>query len=103
MKGFCYVQVFEVDMGGIEMMSVFEEIFEYCCCDVLMQIFLLIDGEIWDVDFLIECIRDVKKEEKSDNFVCVFFFGIGFNVLYYFVEFVGRVVDGYVQLIVEGE
>ncbi|XP_024382395.1 uncharacterized protein [Physcomitrium patens] len=102
-KGLRYAQALEADMGGTEMMSAFEEIFEHRRRDVPTQIFLLTDGEIWDVDSLIECIRDAKKEEKSDNFVRVFSLGIGSNVSHHLVESVGRAADGYAQLIVEGE
>lgn len=99
-----YVQIIQVNMGGIEIVNVFFEVFQCCCCNVFMQIFLFIDGMVWDVEQFIKFIIEVVDDGVRNNlFVRVFIFGVGNVVLYYLIEFVVRVGGGYVQLVLENE
>ncbi|KAG0620685.1 hypothetical protein M758_4G235100 [Ceratodon purpureus] len=103
-KGISYAQQLQADMGGTEMTGAFQEAFQRRRRDVPTQIFLLTDGEIWDVDNLVQVVREAVEEgEKSDSFVRVFSLGVGASVSHHLIESVARAGSGYAQLVVEGE
>ena len=103
-RGTVYAERMEADLGGTEMMSAFQEVFKQRRRDMSTQIFLLTDGEIWDVDPLCEVIREaVDEAEKSNSSVRVFSLGIGDSVSHHLIESVARAGGGYAQHVVESE
>jgi hypothetical protein len=103
-RGALYAQRMEADMGGTEMRSAFEEAFRLRRRDVPLQIFLLTDGEIWDVGSLCDVIREAVDEgERRNSSVRVFSLGIGDSVSHHLIESVARAGSGYAQLVMESE
>ncbi|KAG0593169.1 hypothetical protein KC19_1G308500 [Ceratodon purpureus] len=103
-KATLYAQGMEADMGGTEMLSAFEEAFKQRREDMPLQIFLLTDGEIWDVESLCTTVVEaVRKGKESNSFVRVFSLGIGDAVSHHLIESVARGGGGYAQLVMEGE
>lgn len=99
-----YAQTLEADMGGTEIAGAVEEAFQRRRRDVPSQLFLLTDGEVWDVDTLCATIREAVDEgERSNAFVRVFSLGIGDAVSHDLVESVARAGGGYAQLVLEDE
>jgi len=99
-----YAKALEADMGGTEITSAVQEVFQRRRRDVPTQVFLLTDGEVWDVDTLVQCIKDAVAEgEKTNSFVRVFSLGVGASVSHHLIESVARAGGGYAQLVVEGE
>ena len=100
-----YARALRADMGGTEIASAFREVFERRRRDVPTQIFLLTDGQVWDVDDIAESIREAVREgeKKSDAFVRVFSLGVGNDVSHNLIEAVARAGHGYAQVVVDGE
>lgn len=99
-----YARALQADMGGTEIASAFRDVFERRRRDVPTQIFLLTDGQVWDVDDIAQSIREAVREgEKSNAFVRVFSLGVGNDVSHNLIEAVARAGHGYAQVVVEGE
>lgn len=99
-----YTRALLADMGGTEIASAFREVFERRRRDVPTQIFLLTDGQVWDVEDIAQLIREAVREvEKSNAFVRVFSLGVGNDVSHNLIEAVARAGHGYAQVVVDGE
>jgi uncharacterized protein YegL len=99
-----YTRALRADMGGTEIASAFREVFERRRRDVPTQIFLLTDGQVWDVDDIAQSIREAVREgEKSNAFVRVFSLGVGNDVSHNLIEAVARAGHGYAQVVVDSE
>lgn len=99
-----YAQALRADMGGTELLGAFQEVFERRRRDIPTQIFLLTDGQVWNVEALIQCVKEAVEEgEKRNSVVRVFSLGVGEAVSHHLIESVARAGGGYSQLVVEGE
>lgn len=99
-----YTRALQADMGGTEIASAFRDVFERRRRDVPTQIFLLTDGQVWDVEDIAQSIREAVREgEKSNAFVRVFSLGVGNDVSHNLIEAVARAGHGYAQVVVDGE
>ena len=99
-----YARSLRADMGGTEIASAFQEVLERRRKDIPTQIFALTDGEVWDVDSIVDTIHAAVEEgEKSGAFVRVFSLGVGDAVSHHTIEAIARAGDGYGQVVVEGE
>ncbi|KAJ3078012.1 hypothetical protein HK102_004801, partial [Quaeritorhiza haematococci] len=105
-----HVEGLDADLGGTEIAKAIEAIFKDRRRDMPTQVFVLTDGEVWDVERVLDLIRQNvgKEEDKTGNekigsFVRVFSLGIGDNVSHQLVEGMARVGKGFAQFVVEGE
>lgn len=101
-----YAQKLRADMGGTEMTSAFQEALHRRRRDVPTQIFLLTDGQIWNVDTLVQVIKSAVAEAETtspSSFVRVFSLGVGPSVSHHLIESVARAGGGYAQHVVTGE
>ncbi|KAI9324061.1 hypothetical protein DFJ73DRAFT_874342 [Zopfochytrium polystomum] len=102
-----YVSELKADMGGTELQAAFEAIFEKRRKDMPTQIFVLTDGEIWNVDSLFAAVDDqvkkasaIKLKSGSSAFVRIFTLGIGQDVSHNLVEGMARHGGGFAQFVV---
>ncbi|KAJ3088223.1 hypothetical protein HK102_009253 [Quaeritorhiza haematococci] len=103
----------DADLGATEIHNALQAVFQARRRDMPTQVFVLTDGKVWDVDSVLDLIRqnvgDEDHSEASDNnqypssFVRVFSMGIGNNVSHQLVEGMARVGNGFAQFVVQGE
>ncbi|KAJ3063499.1 hypothetical protein HK102_008454, partial [Quaeritorhiza haematococci] len=105
----------DADLGGTEIYNALQAVFKARRRDMPTQVFVLTDGEVWDVERVLDLIRTNvgdDREDKSEgngikpyppSFVRVFSMGIGNNVSHQLVEGMARVGKGFAQFVVEGE
>ena len=72
------------DYGGTEIYSVLKWVFENSREDMPTSVFLITDGAVWNVDQVVELIREYE-ERKKDN-LRLFSLGIGNFVSHNLVE-----------------
>jgi hypothetical protein len=76
-------------------------VFENSKNDMPTSVFLITDGEVWNVDQVVELIR--KNEEKKKDDLRLFSLGIGDSVSHHLVESVARAGKGYAQCVTNDE
>ncbi|CAG8629851.1 15003_t:CDS:2, partial [Acaulospora morrowiae] len=91
----------EANYGGTEIYNPLKWAFENSRFDMQTSVFLLTDGEVWDVGTLVELIR-TNIEQKKDN-LRLFSIGIGNSVSHNLVESVARAGKGYAQYVTISE
>jgi hypothetical protein len=99
-----YARKLRANMGGTEMTSAFQEALHRRRRDIPTQIFLLTDGQIWNIDTLVQVIKSAVAETTTpSSFVRVFSLGVGPSVSHHLIESVARAGGGYAQHVVTGE
>ncbi|CAI2189908.1 15556_t:CDS:1 [Funneliformis geosporum] len=87
--------------GGTEIFDVLKWVFENSREDMPSSVFLITDGEVYNVEQVVELIRE-KEENKKDD-LRVFSLGIGDSVSHNLVESVARAGRGYSQFVTNNE
>ncbi|GBB90907.1 hypothetical protein RclHR1_00180045 [Rhizophagus clarus] len=87
--------------GGTEILRVLKWVFENSRDDMQTSIFLITDGEVWNVDEVVELVS--KNEEKKKDDLRLFSLGIGDSVSHNLVESVARAGKGYAQFVTNDE
>ncbi|KAJ3207550.1 hypothetical protein HDU67_007387 [Dinochytrium kinnereticum] len=100
-----HCQNLQADLGGTEIQSVLEYAMNTRRKDMPTQVFVLTDGEVWNVEELLESLRRrVEESEKTpEAFARVFALGIGNDVSHHLVEGISRVGGGFAQFVGEDE
>jgi len=91
----------EANFGGTELLSVLEWVLENKGKELPTAVFLLTDGEVWDVDEITQLVENKVKEEKDG--LRLFSLGIGSSVSHHLVESVARAGRGYAQFVSDEE
>ncbi|CAG8464146.1 8480_t:CDS:2 [Acaulospora morrowiae] len=91
----------DANYGGTEIYDPLKWAFENSRFDMQTSVFLLTDGEVWDVGTLVELIR-TNVEQKKDQ-LRLFSIGIGNSVSHNLVESVARAGKGYAQYVTISE
>ncbi|EXX51742.1 uncharacterized protein OCT59_014089 [Rhizophagus irregularis] len=87
--------------GGTEVYSALKWSFENSRNDMATTVFLITDGEVWNVNQIVELVR--TNEEKKDGDLRLFSLGIGDAVSHHLVESVARTGKGYAQFVTNSE
>jgi len=99
-KAIEYVKKMDASMGGTEIRNPLEYIYETKIPEGFNRsIFLLTDGEIWDVDPVIDLVRENSSKQNS----VLYTFGIGKSVSHYLVSSIARNGNGMSLFVTEGE
>ncbi|ORX86290.1 hypothetical protein BCR32DRAFT_290139 [Anaeromyces robustus] len=95
-----YVKEMDASMGGTEMKDPLEYIYSTEIQEGYNRsIFLLTDGEIWDVEPVIDLVRENSEKQNS----VLYTFGIGKSVSHYLVKSIARNGHGMSLFVTEGE
>jgi len=94
-------QTMTSNYGGTEIFQALKWVFENSRDDMPTSVFLITDGEVYNVDEVVELIRE--KEEKKKDDLRIFSLGIGDAVSHDLVESVARVGRGYSQFVTTNE
>ncbi|CAG8726389.1 8910_t:CDS:10 [Dentiscutata erythropus] len=100
-KALKHAQEMSANYGGTEIYAPLKWAFENLRNDMPTSVFLLTDGQVDNVDQIIELVKSCE-EKKKDN-LRIFSIGIGDSVSYHLVESVSRVGKGYSQFITNTE
>ncbi|CAG8558080.1 9226_t:CDS:10 [Funneliformis caledonium] len=87
--------------GGTEIFGVLKWVFENSRDDMPASVFLITDGQVYNVEQVVELIRE--KEEKKKDDLRLFSLGIGDSVSHNLVESVARAGKGYAQFVTNNE
>ena len=96
-----HVGSFDANFGGTEIYLVLQSVLD-CYntrSDVPTSVILLTDGEIWDVDNVIQLVRGAASTQESN--IRFFSIGIGDQVSHRLVEGIGQQGGGYAEVIPE--
>ena len=96
-----HVGSFDANFGGTEIYPVLQSVLD-CYntrSDVPTSVILLTDGEIWDVDNVIQLVRGAASTQESN--IRFFSIGIGDQVSHRLVEGIGQQGGGYAEVIPE--
>jgi len=96
-----YVNNFEADYGGTEMLQPLQATIEKRYKDMALDIMLLTDGEIWGQQELFSYLNQSVLESKDP--IRVFTLGVGTGVSHALVEGIARAGNGFSQTVGEGE
>lgn len=96
-----FVESFRADYGGTEILKPITAAFEQHLSDLLLEIMLLTDGEIWAEDAVFQYINQQVAEKRVD--ARVFALGIGRDVSHTLVEGVARAGRGFAQFVTQEE
>ncbi|RGB40839.1 von Willebrand factor type A domain-containing protein [Rhizophagus diaphanus] len=94
-------QTMKSNYGGTEIYSALEWVFKNSRDDVPTSVFLLTDGEVWNVDQIVRLVS--QNEEKKKDDLRLFSLGIGDSVSHNLVESVARAGKGYAQFVTNDE
>ncbi|RIA99005.1 hypothetical protein C1645_557241 [Glomus cerebriforme] len=94
-------QTMDSNYGGTEIFNALKWAFENSRDDMPTSIFLITDGEVYNVDQIAELVRN--NEEKKNGDLRLFSLGIGNDVSHHLVESVARVGNGYAQFVTNNE
>ncbi|PKY49313.1 VIT-domain-containing protein [Rhizophagus irregularis] len=94
-------QTMSADYGGTEVYKALKWTFENSRNDMPTTVFLITDGEVWNVNPIVELIR--INEEKKNSDLRLFSLGIGDAVSHHLVESVARTGKGYAQFVTNSE
>jgi len=99
-KAIEYIKTMSASMGGTEMRDPLEFIYNTEIPEGYNRsIFLLTDGEIWDVEPVIDLVRENSEQQNS----VLYTFGIGESVSHYLVKSIARNGHGMSLFVTEGE
>ncbi|KAJ3101739.1 hypothetical protein HDU97_001089 [Phlyctochytrium planicorne] len=101
----------QADLGGTEIESAVKAAFKTRRKDMPTTLFILTDGEVWNVESLMDTVKtEVEESEKSTGkdaypnaFVRIFSLGIGNDVSHHLVEGIARVGGGFAEFVGETE
>ncbi|CAG8591291.1 17200_t:CDS:2 [Dentiscutata erythropus] len=94
-------QEMDANYGGTEIYNPLQWVFENSRNDMPTSIFLLTDGQVYNVDQIVELIKSSKEKKKDD--LRLFSIGIGDSVSHHLVESVSRAGKGYAQFVTNTE
>ncbi|CAB4431833.1 unnamed protein product [Rhizophagus irregularis] len=94
-------QTMSANYGGTEVYNALKWAFENSRNDMPTTVFLITDGEVWNVNPIVELIR--INEEKKNSDLRLFSLGIGDAVSHHLVESVARTGKGYAQFVTNSE
>jgi len=94
-------QTMTSNYGGTEIFSALKWAFENSRTDMPTTVFLITDGEVWNVDQVVELVR--QNEERKNGDLRLFSLGIGDAVSHHLVESVSRTGKGYAQFVTNSE
>ncbi|CAG8751247.1 4793_t:CDS:2, partial [Gigaspora rosea] len=100
-KALEYAQEMTANYGGTEIYNPLKWAFENSRNDMPTSMFLLTDGQVYNVDQIIELIKSCEEKKKDD--LRFFSIGIGDSVSHHLVESVSRVGKGHAQFITNTE
>ncbi|GBB90883.1 hypothetical protein RclHR1_00180021 [Rhizophagus clarus] len=100
-KALNLAQTMTSNYGGTEIYSALEWAFENSRDDMPTSVFLITDGEVWNVDQIEKLVS--KNEEKKKDDLRLFSLGIGDSVSHNLVESVARAGKGYAQFVTNDE
>ncbi|RIB15448.1 hypothetical protein C2G38_1579317 [Gigaspora rosea] len=100
-KALEYAQEMTANYGGTEIYYPLKWAFENSRNDMPTSVFLLTDGEVYNVDDIINLVKSCEEKKKDD--LRFFSIGIGDSVSHHLVESVSRVGKGYAQFITNTE
>src|ERR1044072_6679204 len=100
-KAINLAQTMTSNYGGTEIFDALKWVFENSRNDIPTSVFLLTDGEVWNVDEVVELVRE--NEEKKKDVLRLFSLGIGDSVSHHLVESVARAGKGYSQFVTNNE
>ncbi|RIA99410.1 von Willebrand factor type A domain-containing protein [Glomus cerebriforme] len=100
-KALNLAQTMTSNYGGTEIFTALKWAFENSRNDMPTSIFLITDGEVWNVDQVVELVR--KNEERKKGDLRLFSLGIGDAVSHHLVESVARTGKGYAQFVTNDE
>ena len=90
-------QTMEANFGGTELLSVLKWVLGNTSKELPTAVLLLTDGEVWNVDEIVQLVEDKVKEEKDS--LRLFSLGIGRSVSHHLVESIARAGRGYAQFV----
>jgi hypothetical protein len=100
-KAINLAQTMTANYGGTEVYGALKWAFENSRTDMPTTVFLITDGEVWNVGQIVELIR--TNEEKKNGDLRLFSLGIGDAVSHHLVESVARTGKGYAQFVTNSE
>ncbi|CAG8589441.1 353_t:CDS:2 [Dentiscutata erythropus] len=101
LKALKHAQEMNANYGGTEIYNPLKWVFENSKNDMPTSIFLLTDGQVYNVDQIVELIK--SSEEKKNDDLRLFSIGIGDSVSHNLVESVSRAGKGYAQFVTNNE
>src|ERR1044072_7348540 len=100
-KALSLAQTMTSNYGGTEIFSALKWAFENSRSDMPTSVFLITDGAVWNVDQIVELVREHEERKKDD--LRLFSLGIGNSVSHNLVESVARSGKGYAQFVTNNE
>ncbi|KAF0432273.1 von willebrand domain-containing protein [Gigaspora margarita] len=100
-KALKHAQEIDANYRGTEIYNPLKWTFENSKNDMSTSIFLLTDGQVYNVDQIVELIKSSKEKKKDD--LRLFSIGIGDSVSHHLVESVSRAGKGYAQFVTNNE
>lgn len=96
-----HVGLFDANFGGTEIYPALQSVLVHYNkrSDVPTSVILLTDGEIWDVDNVIQLVREAASNQESN--IRFFSIGIGDQVSHRLVEGIGQQGGGYAEVVPE--
>ncbi|CRG84160.1 hypothetical protein PISL3812_01483 [Talaromyces islandicus] len=96
-----HVGSFKANLGGTEIYSALQSVLDHYNRgrDVVTSVILLTDGEVWDVDNVIQLVRKTVSNRESN--IRFFSIGIGDCVSHRLVEGIGQQGGGYAEVVHE--
>lgn len=90
---------FEADMGGTELLQALKKVVgsRRTNTDLSTEILVLTDGEVWDVDAILDFVRSTRDE--IGEMVRFFALGIGDAVSHKLLEGIGRCGGGFAEVV----
>ncbi|RIB03892.1 von Willebrand factor type A domain-containing protein [Gigaspora rosea] len=100
-KAIKHAQEMDADYGGTEIYNPLKWTFENSKNDMPTSVFLLTDGDVYNVDQIVELIKSTEEKKKDD--LRLFSIGIGDSVSHHLIESVSRAGKGYAQFVTNNE
>lgn len=96
-----HVEQFQANLGGTEILSALESVRDHHDkrLDISTNVILLTDGEIWDVDGVIQFARNAASDRDAN--IRFFALGIGDRVSHRLVEGIGQQGGGCAEIVAE--
>ncbi|CAG8680946.1 6294_t:CDS:2, partial [Ambispora gerdemannii] len=100
-KALSHVENMGADYGGTEIKDVLEWVVKTARSDMPTSVFLLTDGEVWNVDEIVQLIQKTANDPKKT--FRLFSLGIGSSVSHHLIESIARAGKGYSQFVTDEE